>query len=77
MEVVGACIPEVSCYKEGMYVLSQFWRACRAKLWEPNLKRWHGFYDHHLLHYLVTTACLLHIAYIRAATRRTEHTATV
>lgn len=51
--------------------------ACRAKLWEPSLKRWQGFYDHHLLHYLVTTACLLHMAYIRAATRRTERTATV
>ena len=51
--------------------------ACRAKLWEPSLKRWQGLYDHHLLHYLVTTACLLHMAYIRAATQRAERTATV
>lgn len=40
----------------------------RSKLWEPNLKRWQGFYDHHLLHYVVTAASTLHLFYILAGT---------
>jgi hypothetical protein len=49
----------------------------RAKLWEPDRKRPQGLYDHHLLHYVVTAACLLHLQYIRAATQRAERTASV
>lgn len=41
---------------------------CRSKLLEPKLKRWQGFYDHHLLHYVVTVASTLHLFYIMAAT---------
>ena len=29
--------------------------------------RWAGFTDHHLLHYLVTAACCLHVNYITAS----------
>ena len=47
---------------------SQCMFVCRSKLREPNLKRWQGFYDHHLLHYVVTAASTLHLFYILAAT---------
>jgi hypothetical protein len=30
-------------------------------------KRWQGCTDHHLLHYLVTVACFMHVHYIRTA----------
>jgi hypothetical protein len=30
-------------------------------------KRWQGCSDHHMLHYLVTLACCLHVQYIRTA----------
>jgi hypothetical protein len=29
--------------------------------------RWPGCSDHHLLHYLVTVACCMHVGYIRGA----------
>ena len=30
--------------------------------------RWAGYTDHHMLHYCVTVACVLHVAYIRSVT---------
>ncbi len=35
--------------------------------------RWSFLTDHHLLHYWVTLACILHVFYIRDATQHQIH----
>lgn len=41
--------------------------ACRAKFLEVKVERWQGLYDHHILHYIVTIASVMHVIYIQTA----------